>query len=208
MIMIQISSGNGPFEASLATKIVYRYILDNYQISPDNVSIFTNDKSIDIPRSIVIETDSSITEIHKVIGTWKVVFKSPYRNTDRKNWFVGVSYIESMDIDDYDSKDFKFSTFRSSGPGGQYVNKTETGIRVTYVPENISAESTIYRSQFLNRKEAIKKLQEKLNKKKADELATLENNFWKNHAKVERGNEIMTLKIDNRDLQKYIEMII
>jgi len=59
-------------------------------------------------------------------------------------------------------KDFKVSTFRASGPGGQHRNKADTAIRITHKETGISAEATDSRSQATNKAEAFKKLVFKL----------------------------------------------
>ena len=59
-------------------------------------------------------------------------------------------------------RDFKVSTFRSSGPGGQHRNKTNTAIRITHTVTGISAESADSRSQSTNKESAFRKLVYKL----------------------------------------------
>jgi peptide chain release factor 1 len=59
-------------------------------------------------------------------------------------------------------EDLKVDTFRSSGAGGQHVNKTESGVRFTHLPTGIVAESTDGRSQIKNREIAIQRLYAKI----------------------------------------------
>jgi peptide chain release factor 1 len=58
--------------------------------------------------------------------------------------------------------DLRVDTFRSSGAGGQHVNKTESGVRFTHIPTNIVAESTDSRSQHKNREIAFTRLLQKM----------------------------------------------
>jgi len=59
-------------------------------------------------------------------------------------------------------EDLKVDTFRSSGAGGQHVNKTESGVRFTHLPTGIVAESTDGRSQIKNREIAMNRLYDKV----------------------------------------------
>ncbi|MBR5376296.1 MAG: peptide chain release factor-like protein, partial [Lachnospiraceae bacterium] len=56
------------------------------------------------------------------------------------------------------SDDIKVETFHSGGKGGQNVNKVETGIRVIHLPTGIAVTSTRERSQYMNKQDALKKL--------------------------------------------------
>jgi protein subunit release factor A len=53
-------------------------------------------------------------------------------------------------------------TFKSSGPGGQRKNKTETAVRLTHLPSGITVIATEYRSQVQNRKLAFERLRDRL----------------------------------------------
>lgn len=68
---------------------------------------------------------------------------------------------EEEDID-INKDDLKVDTFRSSGAGGQHVNKTESGVRLTHLPTGISVESTDSRSQIKNREFALQRLYTKI----------------------------------------------
>ena len=74
---------------------------------------------------------------------------------------VVMPKLEMEDVD-INKADLKVDTFRSSGAGGQHVNKTESGVRFTHLPTGIVAESTDGRSQIKNREIALQRLYQKI----------------------------------------------
>ena len=100
-----------------------------------------------------------------------------------------ISKIEESEIK-IKSDDLKIETFRASGPGGQYVNKRESAVRITHLPTKITAASQVERLQGLNRERAMKLLYAKLyqlkEKEKEKEIAKIKGK----PVSIEWGNQI------------------
>jgi peptide chain release factor 1 len=79
-----------------------------------------------------------------------------------------LAEVEDVEIE-IDPKDLQIDTFRSSGAGGQKVNKTSSAIRVTYLPLNMVVECQDERSQYKNKDRALKILRSRLYERKRQE---------------------------------------
>ena len=75
-----------------------------------------------------------------------------------------MSFIDIPDCDDALLLECKVETFRSSGKGGQHVNKTESAVRLTHVSSGIQVTCKDERSQYLNKSKCIKELRLRIEK--------------------------------------------
>jgi peptide chain release factor len=83
---------------------------------------------------------------------------------------------------------------RSSGPGGQHVNKTESAVRAKHLPSGITVVASERRSQHQNKAEALERLQEKVSLWHIQQAADKAMDQWQQHNTLERGNSIRTFE--------------
>lgn len=182
-MIIQLSSGQGPAECELAVKKLFDSLKTEYG---DIVEINSHPaKTAGCYTSILFETESDLSELE---GSILWICKSPFRpNHKRKNWYVNVSIIPETAII-CDDDNIRFQSFHCGGKGGQNVNKVETGIRLIHIPTGITVTSTSERSQYLNKKDALRKLSQILTDKKQEQKSRQLHTAWQEHTAIVRGN--------------------
>lgn len=152
-IYLQITSGRGPAECCRVVALVLERILIQAKELKLETEVIEREQG-EINRTLF----SAIVSLEgvrweEIVDEWEGVIQwtaqSPYRiYHKRKNWFIGIKSFTPSEINETDMKFITYQTLRSSGAGGQHVNKTETAVRATHAPSGISVTASDQRSQY------------------------------------------------------------
>jgi len=163
----------------------YKYTILSYT-EGDETGI--KEASIEIDGSYIFGKLQSERGIHRLVRI------SPFDSNGKRHTSFAAVYIDPLIDDDIsieiNESDLKIDTYRASGAGGQHVNKTDSAVRITHIPSNITVQCQNQRSQLKNKNTAIKILKSRLYQLKLDERLNKKNELNSEKKEIAWGSQI------------------
>lgn len=196
---IQVTAGRGPEESCFVVAQVLKKMLKECKANGCYAEVMHREKShINgnlFSASLVVDTKNNPEILKDWIGTIQWTSESPFRkNQKRKNWFVGVFELDTEMMEEFSWKDVTYDAFRSSGPGGQHVDKTSSAVRALHRPTGIAVTAQDTRSQLQNKKLANERLLRAWQEAEMQRLKSQHAKEWNNHLDLQRGNPVKVFK--------------
>ena len=213
---VDIQAGSGGTEAQDWAEMLLRMYLrwgEGKGFKADLVEVSGGDIAGIKSATIYFTGEFAFGWLRTETGVHRLVRKSPFdsgsrRHTSFASIFVSPEINDEIEVD-LDMSDVRVDTYRSSGAGGQHVNKTNSAVRLTHEPSGIVVQCQSQRSQHKNKDMAIKQLKAKLYEleelKRKEEMQSIE----ESKADIGWGNQIRSYVLDSsriKDLRTNIEV--
>nr|WP_288467005.1 peptide chain release factor H [uncultured Pseudomonas sp.] len=191
MILLQLSAAQGPDECALAVAKA----LPRLQAEADEIAVTLRVLEEEpgprrgTLRSVLLALEGEQAErlAAEWTGSLQWTCPSPYRpGHARKNWFFGGARFAAPSEEL--AGEIRFETLRSSGPGGQHVNTTDSAVRATHLASGISVKVQSERSQHANKRLALLLIAQRLAVHAQAQADAARVQRRDAHLQVERGN--------------------
>ncbi len=191
--IIHITSGKGPAECCMAVAMLLKEVLQEAEESRLQATVVERIPGIEnrtlLSATVMISGKNAKLFCSSWNGVSLLISQSPFRKFHkRKNWFIGIQCFDKSSFSKWNEKDITFQTMRSSGPGGQNVNKVESAVRVTHKPSGTMVMVNESRSQLQNKKLAIERLKIQFEQWLLKQALAEQQQLWQQHNSLERGN--------------------
>ena len=212
---VDIQAGAGGTEAQDWAEMLLRMYLrwcERKGFTTELLEVSAGDVAGIKSASLRVEGDYSFGWLRTEIGVHRLVRISPFDSNKRRHTsFASVFVAPEVDDDveiEINPADLKTDVYRSSGAGGQHVNKTESAVRITHVPTNTVVACQTERSQHANRDRAMKMLKAKLYEQEMQRRNVEKDKLEATKSEIGWGHQIRSYVLDDariKDLRTGVE---
>ncbi len=204
---IQFTAGRGPAECTWVVAKVLKTFIKNSSNAGISYTILHQEKGVENGTvqsvSLQLKGQNLTLFLKDWLGTIQWIGKSTFRKYHkRKNWFIGCFELKELKTLEVFERDIEFQAIRSSGPGGQHVNKVSSAVRAKHISTGVQVLVSESRSQHQNKKLAINRLKEQLANYNIQQLQKNIQDEWENHLNLERGNPVQIFTGTDFKIQK------
>jgi len=195
--ILEINSGAGGTEAQDWAAMIYRMYLrwaERKEFAVEEIDAQPGDGAGFKSVTIIIKGPFAYGHLRPEQGVHRLVRISPFdSNARRHTSFASVAVTPDIEEDisiEIDPADLRVDTYRSSGAGGQHVNKTDSAVRLTHLPTGIVVACQNERSQHKNKDRAMKILKAKLIERERQLQNEKMNEIKGERKKIDFGSQI------------------
>lgn len=179
--------------AGMLLRMYMRYV-ERRGYRSEVIDLQTSEQAGIKSASVEVNGEYAFGRLKAESGVHRLVRLSPFDASNRRHTSFASVYVypvvEENDEIVINPSDLRIDTYRSSGAGGQHVNKTDSAVRITHLPTNTVATCQSERSQHRNREVALRFLKAKLLKNKRDEEAKKKDAVESGKSDIAWGSQI------------------
>lgn len=194
---LEVSSGAGGVESCDFTRMLFDMYLNlckNLKFTTSIVDYMPGQEAGIKSGLIKISGLNAYGWLRTESGAHRLVRCSPFDSQHRRHTsFAQVAVLPVLEKDDtilLEKKDLRIDTFKSSGPGGQSVNTTDSAVRIVHIPSGLEASCQSERSQHTNKQRAMELLRSKLFQVKIKEEQEQNREIRSEIGSADFGNQI------------------